>query len=136
VIYVPPVGRLVALAGSINVPAVFEVKDHEKLQQVIGFAGGLTTTAAGQRAIVERIDSRKIRKADEFALTQEGQNRELQDGDIVRFLHISPRFDNAVTLRGNVALPGRYPWREGMRVKDLIPNREFLITDEYWLRQN
>src|SRR5947209_1252419 len=136
VIYVPPVGRLVALAGSVNLPGIFELKGHDTLGQVIAYAGGLTTTAAGQRAIMERIDQRHTRKADEFPLTAEGLNRELQDGDVVRFLHLSPKFDNAVTLRGNVAVPGRYPWREGMRVKDLVPNREFLIPYEYWKRQN
>jgi len=31
VIYVPPVGRLVALAGSVNIPAIFELKDHDTL---------------------------------------------------------------------------------------------------------
>jgi len=46
------------------------------------------------------------------------------------------RFDNAITLRGNVAVPGRYPWHEGMRVKDLIPSRESLVTEEFWKRQN
>lgn len=136
VIYVPAVGRLVAMAGSVNVPAVFELRDHDTLGDVIAYAGGLASTAAGQQAIIERIDGRQLRRADEFPLTAEGYKRELQDGDIVRFLHISARFENAVTLRGNVAVPGRYPWREGMRVKDLIPNREFLVTEEYWRRQN
>ncbi len=136
VIYVPPVGRLVALAGSVNLPAIFELKDHDTLGDVIAFAGGLTTTAAGQRAILERIDERHSRTADEFPLSADGLKRELQDGDVIRFLHISPKFENAVTLRGNVAVPGRYPWREGMRVKDLIPNRDFLVPYEYWKRQN
>lgn len=136
VIYVPAVGRLVAMAGSVNVPAIFELKDHDTLGDLIEYAGGLTSTAAGQQAIIERIDERQLRRADEFPLTAEGYKRELKDGDIVRFLHISARFENAVTLRGNVALPGRYPWQEGMRVKDLIPNRDFLITEEYWRRQN
>src|SRR5215471_6199545 len=136
VIYVPAVGRLVALAGSVNVPAVFELKDHDTLGNVIAYAGGLTSTAAGQQAIIERIDARQLLKADQLPLTAEGLQRALEDGDIVRFLHISTRFENAVTLRGNVAVPGRYPWREGMRVKDLIPNREFLVTEEYWRRQN
>src|SRR5579859_4585445 len=136
VIYVPPVGRLVALAGSVNLPAIFELKDHDTLGDVIAFAGGLTTTAAGQRAILERIDERHSRTADEFPLSADGLKRELQDGDVIRFLHISPKFENAVTLRGNVAVPGRYPWRQGMRVKDLIPNREFLITPDFWKRQN
>jgi protein involved in polysaccharide export with SLBB domain len=136
VVYVPPVGRLVALAGSVNLPSIFELKDHDSLGDVIAFAGGLTTTAAGQRAIIERIDERHTRTAEEFSLSADGFKRELQDGDVVRFLHISPKFENAVTLRGNVAVPGRYPWRDGMKVKDLIPNRDFLVPYEYWKRQN
>jgi protein involved in polysaccharide export with SLBB domain len=136
VIYVSPVGRLVALAGSVNVPAIYELKDHDTLGDVLTYAGGLTTTAAGQKAYVDRIDDRQIRHTAEFELSPTGLQTQLKDGDIVRFLHISPRFDNAITLRGNVAVPGRYPWRQGMRVKDLIPNREFLVTQEFWKRQN
>lgn len=136
VIYVPAVGRLVAMAGSVNIPAVYELKDHDTLGDVIRYAGGLASTAAGQQAIIERIDARQLREAAQFPLTAEGFKRELEDGDIVRFQHISTRFENAVTLRGNVAVPGRYPWHEGMRVKDLIPNRESLVTEEYWKRQN
>jgi protein involved in polysaccharide export with SLBB domain len=136
VIYVPSVGGLVALAGSVSNPAIFELQEHNTLGDVIGYAGGLTTIAAGQRAIVERIDDHNVRKEDEFPLDKDGLARELHDGDIIRFLHISPKFENAVTIRGNVAVPGRYPWHEGMRVHDLIPNRDFLVTDEYWRRQN
>ncbi|MBZ5489498.1 MAG: SLBB domain-containing protein [Acidobacteriia bacterium] len=136
VIYVPPVGKLVALAGSVNVPAIYELREREDLSQVLVYAGGLTTTAGGQKAFVDRIDDRLTRRTAEFELTAAGLKTELNDGDIVRFLHISPKFDNAITLRGNVAVPGRYPWRQGMRVKDLIPNREFLVTEEFWKRQN
>ncbi len=60
----------------------------------------------------------------------------LADGDILRVLSIVSRFDNAVTLRGNVANPGRYPWHAGMRVTDLIPNKESLLTRSYWNRKN
>lgn len=136
VIYVPAVGPLVALAGSINTPAVFELKDRTMLADAIGYAGGLTNTAAGEYAVVERIDDHHVRHAEEFLLNPEGLARDLQDGDVVRFLRIPSKFENAVTLRGNVAVPGRYPWHNGMRVHDLIPDREFLVTDEYWKHQN
>src|SRR3989454_7002526 len=136
VIYVPPVGQLVALAGSVNTPAIYELKEHATLGEAVGYAGGLTNTAAGEHAIVERIDDHHVRRAEEFPLNQEGLGRELHDGDIVRFLRISSKFENAVTLRGNIAVPGRYPWHDGMRVHDLIPDRDFLVTDEYWKRQN
>jgi len=136
VIYVPPVGQLAALAGSVNVPGIYELKDHDTMGDVIANAGGITTTAAGQHAILERINERNVRNAEEIPLTPEGLKSELHDGDVVRFLHISPKFENTITLRGNVALPGRYPWHDGMRVKDLIPSRDSLITAEYWKRQN
>jgi polysaccharide export outer membrane protein len=136
VIYVPPAGPLVALAGSVNNQAIFELKDHTTLKEVLEYAGGMTNTAAGDFAVVERIDEHQFRKSEEFPLDPEGLGRELRDGDVVRFLHISPRFEDTITLRGNVAVPGRYPWHAGMRVRDLIPNRNFLITDEYWNRQN
>ena len=136
VIWVPPVGRLVALAGSVNVPAIYELKEHETLGEVLGYAGGFTTTASGQKTFIDRIDDRQVRHTAELDLSGAGLKTELRDGDIVRFLHISPRFDNAITLRGNVAVPGRYPWRQGMRVKDLIPSRDALVTQEFWKRQN
>src|SRR2546430_6020811 len=54
---------------------IFELKDHDSLGEVIAFAGGLTTTAAGQRAIIERIDERHTRTADEFPLSADGLDR-------------------------------------------------------------
>jgi len=136
VIYVPPVGPLVALAGSVNNAAIFELKDNTTLGDVLGYGGGLTNTADGDHVVVERIDERRVRRAHEFPLTQEGLARQLQDGDVIRALRISSKFENAVTLRGNVAVPGRYPWHQGMRVHDLVRERAFLVTDEYWKRQN
>ena len=66
VIYVAPVGRLIALAGSANVPAIFELKGKENLADVLRYAGGLSTTAAGQHAFVDRTDERNVRKTAEF----------------------------------------------------------------------
>jgi polysaccharide export outer membrane protein len=60
----------------------------------------------------------------------------LKNGDLVTVRSLIGRFDNAVTLRGNVAYPGRLPWKQGLRVRDLIPDRAALITRDYWLRQN
>jgi protein involved in polysaccharide export with SLBB domain len=137
VIYIPPVGQLAAIAGSINSPAIYELKgDKTALSELIDLAGGLTTTANGDKVRVERIDDRKMRKVEEFSLDAAGQQRLLKDGDVVQVQAISGQFDNAVTLRGNVANPGRYPWHEGMRVKDLIPDMDALIVPEYWARQN
>jgi protein involved in polysaccharide export with SLBB domain len=136
VIYIPPIGELAAISGSVNEPAIYELKGRASLGELIALAGGFTTTAAGQKATVERIEDRKARRVDEFTLDKAGLARPVRDGDLVQIYALTPRFDNAVTLRGAVASPGRYPWREGMRVRDMIPDRDALIVPDFWLRQN
>jgi protein involved in polysaccharide export with SLBB domain len=136
VIYIPPVGGVAAISGSVNEPAIYELKGTVTLGDLIQLSGGLSTTAEGRRVSVERIEDRKIRKVDEFTLESEGLRRELKDGDLVRVYALSPKFENAVTLRGAVANPGRYPWRDGLRILDIIPDRESLIVPGYWAQQN
>src|SRR5712664_4180555 len=65
-----------------------------------------------------------------------GLSRSIRDGDLVTVYSLVPRFDNAVALRGDVAQPGRFPWREGMRVRDLIPARQALLSRDYWIKRN
>ena len=65
-----------------------------------------------------------------------GLKMPMADGDILRVLSIVPKFDNAVTLRGNVANPGRYPWHAGMRITDLIPKQRRFTDKDYWKRKN
>ena len=136
VIYIPSIGPMAAITGSVNTPAIFELKDKETLSGLLNLAGGLTNVAAGQKVRVERIHEREIRKVAEFNLDKDGLLKPLQDGDLVTVSPISGRFDNAVTLRGNISSPGRYPWKEGLRISDVIPDKEALITDAYWLKQN
>jgi len=77
-----------------------------------------------------------VRKVEEFPLDMGGLSRSIRDGDLVTVYSLVPRFDNAVALRGDVAQPGRFPWREGMRVRDLIPDREALLSRDYWIKRN
>jgi protein involved in polysaccharide export with SLBB domain len=136
VIYFAPIRAQVAMGGQLNHPAIYELKSQTTLGDALQMAGGLATTAAGGKVYIEQIQDRKERAIEEVSLDSGGLARPLKDGDVLNFTPISPRFADAVTLRGNVALPGRYPWHAGMRVADLIPNREFLITREYWNQQN
>jgi len=136
VIYIPPVGPLVGIAGSVNVPSIYELRGAATLGDAIALAGGLSTTASGERVIFERIENRTTRKVEEFPLIETALGRELKDGDVVRVFPLSPHFENAVTLRGNVLNPGRYEWHAGMRVRDLIPTRDALVTRDYWRKNN
>jgi protein involved in polysaccharide export with SLBB domain len=135
VIFIPNVGPRVAILGSVTTPAIYELLGEKTFNQVIGLAGGLTNTASNSRLRVERIYNHSQRSAVEVDLAA-NDTTPVQDGDIVNVTSIIDRFRNAVTLRGNVANPGRYLWREGMRISDLIPDRQMLITRNYYQKQD
>jgi protein involved in polysaccharide export with SLBB domain len=135
VIYIPPVGPQIAIAGSVNVPAIYEIK-NEDMREALRLAGGLTAVAGAQQTSIERIAGHASRIVETLSLDAHGMGTKLRDGDVIRITAISPRFDNAVTLRGNVANPGRFPWKKGMRISDLIPNQEMLLTHAFWNAQN
>ena len=63
VIYIPPVGPQVAVAGSVNAPAIYELKSaHETtLGDVLELAAGLTNVASGEKVRLERVDERRMR---------------------------------------------------------------------------
>lgn len=136
VIFFPPVGEQVAVIGNVNRPAIYELKGKTTVSDALRGAGGLSEVASVDLAVLERIEDHSLRHVDQFALNDENFHRELHGGDILRVFPISPKFDNAVTLRGNVATPHRFPWHAGMRVSDLIPNRDFLVTRTHWDQQN
>ncbi len=135
VIYIPPVGPEVAVAGSIHVPAIYELKGSETVGQTIALAGGLATLASKQDAQLDRINSQEARQTVQITLNAAGMETPLRDGDILRISAIVQQFDETVILRGNVANPGRYRWTPGMRVSDLIPDKDSLQTRGYWQRR-
>lgn len=140
VIVFHPAGARVALAGALDLPAIYELRSaSESVRDVLRYAGGAPLLADRNRAQLERIDpaqTRAVRFVEEFRLDAEGLQKSLRDGDLVTLLAISPRFANAVTLKGHVAQPLRYAHRPGMRVRDLIPDREALISPEFYRRKN
>jgi protein involved in polysaccharide export with SLBB domain len=138
-IVIPPALGYVALVGKVNSPAIYELKTtHDSVESLLDFAGGLPVVADPRRAFLERINAAKDhpRSVDEFALDAQGLKRTLQNGDLLNITSITPDFSNAVVLRGNVDQPVRAPYKTGMRVHDLIPNREYLISRASLRRQN
>jgi protein involved in polysaccharide export with SLBB domain len=138
VIYIPPVGPQVAVAGSVKAPAIYELKSaHDTtMNDVLELAAGLTNVASGAKVRLERVDDRHLRSMIEVSLDAQGRATLLQDGDLLELRAVVDQYKDAITLRGNVANPGRYTWRSGMRVHDLIPDKDTLITRDYWLKRS
>jgi protein involved in polysaccharide export with SLBB domain len=138
-ILIPSAGGFVALTGKVNSPAVYELKTgSDTVESLLDVAGGLPVVADPRRAFLERIDptTNHPRSVEQFALEGQGLKRTLKNGDVLNVTSITPDFSNAVVLRGNVDQPVRAPYKSGMRVSDLIPSREYLISRNSTARQN
>jgi protein involved in polysaccharide export with SLBB domain len=132
VIFIPPTGPQAAVTGSVRNPAIYELRAKGSLSDLVADAGGVSSTAAEARVSIERIDDHRDRHAMEVAYDASGLATPLADGDLVRVYSIVPTYQKTVTLRGNTANPGRFAWHAGMHVSDLIPDKESLITRNYW----
>ncbi len=138
VIYIPPVGPEVAVSGSVNVPAIYELKSagNTTVGDILELSAGLTNVASKETVRLERVDERRMRSIIEVSLDANGRATILRDGDLLELMAVTGQYKDAITLRGNVANPGRYTWKTGMRVRDLLPNKDALITRDYWLKRS
>lgn len=139
IIVIPPAGAHVAVYGAVSTPAIYELKGTEAtVAEVLNWGGGLPVTATTRTASLERIqpDQKTARSVTRLSLDEAGQATRLRNGDVLMAHPISPQFTNVVTLRGNVAHPLRYPYTVGMRIRDLIPDREALIKADYYKHKN
>lgn len=139
VIVIPPAGPRVAVTGALDTAAIYELKPGaDTIGDVLALSGGVPALANTGKALLERIDAGLTppRRVQDVALDAAGQRTPLRDGDVLTVLGISPAFGNAVTLQGTVAAPLRYSWFAGMKLLDLIPERDALITADYYRRKN
>ena len=135
VIFIPPVGPQVAVTGSVDNPAIYEIRPGATVDSVITLAGGRTSVALGAQIRIERIFEHTLRSIIDVNPAS-AQTADVNNGDIITVATILDRYKDAITLRGNVAFPGRYVWHAGMRVLDLVPTIDQLITRNYYRNRN
>jgi len=137
-ILVPPAGPQVTVAGKVRRPAIYELRREQTLDQVLDLAGGVPVTGELSRIKVERIvaHARKemlsvnVGGAANAAASQDAFNRfHVQDGDIITVSPILPYSNRTVYLQGHVFRPGKYPYKDGFKVTDLISSFDDLLPE-------
>jgi len=133
IVFVPPCGPLVGIAGNVKRPAVYELKDRFDLSHLIEMAGGLIPTGYTQQIQVERVIKHERQIVLDVDARDPGRIKSflLQDGDLVKVFNIVDLRTNVVYLYGNVKRPGQYEWKEGMRLKDIVASIEDLLPETY-----
>ncbi len=120
VVFIAPVGPLVGISGSVNTPAIYEVRGEKTLKDLVAMAGGLSAVAFSGRVQMERIEngkSRVILDADLAAVLE--SDLEIRSGDLFKVFQVV-QDRKVVRLTGAVNRSGEYGLNPGMRISDLI----------------
>jgi protein involved in polysaccharide export with SLBB domain len=135
---VPPLGSSVAVDGMVRRPAIYELRDEKNLNEVLDLAGGILPAAALRHIEVQRLEAHEKRTmlsldvgeaSDKDALRATLEKFKIQDGDEIHIFPIAPYNSGAVYLEGHVLRPGRYSFREGMKLTDLVSNYKDLLPE-------
>jgi protein involved in polysaccharide export with SLBB domain len=123
VIFIPPVGETVGVAGAIRRPAIYELRGESTASDLLYLGGGLMPDADPKLATIERIDERRERIVLDVDLSSaSARATRLSSGDLMRIPAARPVLANSVQLKGHVQRPSSFQYRSGMRLTDLIPS--------------
>ena len=130
VIYIPTVGDLASVQGQVLRPAIYELKGGETVEDLVGLAGELGPKAFEESSRLERINDDGFMTVIDLNLKQSMDRAiALQAGDHLVIDSITDYKKNIVTLSGAVRHGGDFSWREGIRVSDIISDRDKLNPD-------
>jgi len=131
-IFVPPIGDVVAVAGEVKRPAIYEVRSDTRLADVVTMAGGVTPTSYLRRVQLVRALPSSERVTVDVDLTgyylkgDEASNPPVNGGDLVLIHRSDPRIYNTVRVEGAVKYPGAYELKPMMRISQLLPAEKLL----------
>ena len=125
-IFVPPIGPRITVDGEVRRPAIYEVKNEESVAELVTLAGGLNANANRAAVKLERVVPNRGTTVQDVDLSGAGARSAVRDGDVLRVPPNLQQLESSVRLAGNVFQPGLYQWRDGMRLRDLVPAPELV----------
>ena len=135
-IFIPAAGPQVAIGGTVTHPGIYELRGDTTIASILQLAGGFTPIGLNTEVSLQRIETEHVRAAFTVKLDDAGRQMVLHNGDVLFADHITAAFEQSVTIRGNLANPGKFPWHPGMRLSEIIPDRQSLLTNDYWNERN
>jgi len=134
VVFIPLANIQVAVSGMVKRPAIYEVKPGTKTLDVLELAGGLVSDAFKGRVRLDRVQNHKKNIVLDVDMEKKdgASNVTVDDGDILYVDKVLDKLDDAVFLKGNVNRPGRYEYKDGMTIRDLIPTLQDLQPETFF----
>jgi len=135
---VPPVGPQVTIEGMVRRPAVYELLHEASLADTLQLAGGILPTAALRHVEVQRLEAHEKRTMlsldisspdGDPGINQKLEAFKIQGGDQIHIFPIASYNEDSIYLQGHVLRPGRYSYKQGMKLTDVISSYGDLLPE-------
>jgi protein involved in polysaccharide export with SLBB domain len=137
-VLVPPLGPEVTIEGMVRRPAIYELHGEKSLSEVLELSGGVLPTGTLREVDVDRLEAHDHRamlrvdlpeKSASDAATAQLDDFQVQDGDRIKILPILPYTEKTVYLDGHAFRPGKYAYRDGMKITDVVASYRDLLPE-------
>jgi len=121
-VFVPVIDSLVSVDGEVRRPALYETLPSDSVGSLLQMAGGLSAQGYRRSASISRYASGAASRS-RVQLNLEDETDlaiSVFDGDFLEVGRVKEEILSQVLLRGAVARPGGYAWKEGLRISDLL----------------
>ncbi|MGB7434310.1 MAG: SLBB domain-containing protein [Candidatus Acidiferrum sp.] len=132
---VPLLGPQVTVTGMVRRPAIYELDGEKSVEDVLELAGGILPAAALRHVEVQRLEAHEKRTMLTLDLSPDNLTHpqlssfKVQDGDEIHIFPIAPYNQDEIYLQGHVLRPGRYSYRTGMKLTDLVTSYKDILPE-------
>ena len=135
---VPPLGSQVTVEGMVRRAGTYELLDETSLTDVLSLSGGILPTATLRHIEVQRVEAHEKRTmlnldlaagSDHEEIDKQMQAFQIHDGDQIHIFPIAAYNEDAIYLQGHVLRPGRYSYKQGMKLTDLISSYSDMLPE-------
>lgn len=133
VVFVPRLGKTVAVAGAVSEEAIFELRDEKTVGELFDLAGGILPQGATGRMYLRRYLHNQEFVVQDIATQEDAAGRwqelAVYDGDLLELQFLSPTWPRVVKLEGHVWNPDVFQYREGLALSDILVSAALLQPD-------
>jgi polysaccharide biosynthesis/export protein len=132
---VSSLGPQVTVTGMVRRPAIYELRDDKTLADALDLAGGILPAATLKHVEVQRLEAHEKRTMLSLDLSADGAGEpqltafKIKDGDEIHIFPIAPYNQDTIYLQGHVLRPGKYSYRDGIRLTDIITSYKDLLPE-------
>lgn len=123
-IFVNSIGSVTAIKNGVKIPGIYETTSSDSLADLVNYAGGLLPST--DKSSVNLKAYRHGQRVSRDITDLDFDKTKLANGDILEFHNVYGKAEDYVSIEGNVKHPCVVAYKKGMKLSDLLKNKNEL----------